>query len=120
MVWDARHAAALIVMCGLAGVTLGWRHAHRLPWPAGSVDPQTIAMGREQLDPNSENDGSLQRLPGIGPTLAEAIVTYRDSASQPAFTNTESLTAVPGIGRVRARRIEPYLQFPDPEEGATP
>jgi DNA uptake protein ComE-like DNA-binding protein len=120
MAWDARHTAALIVICGLATLALGWQHAHRLPWSTGTIDRDTVALGREQIDPNTANNGSLQRLPGIGPKLAEDIILYRSTVSSVAFTDAETLTDVPGIGRVRARRIVPYLQFPTDNEELTP
>jgi competence ComEA-like helix-hairpin-helix protein len=117
MTWDARQTGAIIAACVLIALLLGWRHVTHLPWIPGTVDFPAVALGSERLDPNIASDGSLQRLPGIGPTLAGAIVTYRRSQSPPAFATPEDLTDVPGIGRIRARRIEPYLVFPPMNEG---
>ena len=116
MTWDIRQTGALIAIGGLLVLALGWQHVHHLAWRTGHIDREIVAIGREQIDPDLANNGSLQRLPGIGPTLAEAIITYRSAIPRPAFTDAESLTGVPGIGRVRARRIEPYLRFPASEE----
>jgi len=112
MTWDARQTGAIIATCVVIVAMLGWKHVKHLPWMPGTVDFPAVAMGSELIDPNTASNGSLQRLPGIGPTLAGSIVTYRNSQPTPAFMNPEDLTNVPGIGRIRARRVEPYLVFP--------
>jgi competence protein ComEA len=51
---------------------------------------------------------ALQRLPGIGPTLAERIVADRRAYGR--FRAPEDLLRVPGIGPRRWERIRPLLR----------
>lgn len=65
--------------------------------PAGSTDLQ--GPGNEEpgkVNINTAGEGELQQLSGIGPVLAERIVTYRD-ANGP-FASVDDLQAVPGVG----------------------
>jgi len=60
----------------------------------------------EPIDPNRASLAELQRLPGVGPTLAQRIVDARDKQ---AFTRVEDLRRVSGIGAKRLEQIRPYL-----------
>lgn len=64
----------------------------------------------ETLDPNVAPDEELQRLPGIGPGKARAIIAARQTAS---FRSAEELVRVPGLGPATVARLRPYLRFPD-------
>jgi len=57
---------------------------------------------------NHESADGLTSLPGIGPRLAEAIVTER--VSRNGFSGTEDLLSVPGINQRLYRKIRPYLK----------
>lgn len=48
----------------------------------------------------------LQRLPGIGPSKAAAIIAFRERT---AFRRVEDILRVRGIGRATFRRLRPYL-----------
>lgn len=48
------------------------------------------------VDINTASAAELQQLPGVGPTTAEAIVSYREDRG--LFTAVEGLLDVPGIG----------------------
>lgn len=48
----------------------------------------------------------LQRLPGIGPSKAEAIIAQR---TRTPFRRIEDILRVRGIGRATFRRLRPYL-----------
>ena len=52
---------------------------------------------------NSASPTDLQRLPGIGPAKARAIVAYREAHGP--FASIEALAAVPGIGASIIKRI---------------
>jgi competence ComEA-like helix-hairpin-helix protein len=56
------------------------------------------------LDLNIASAGELDRLPGIGPAKAQAIVAYRDSHGP--FRSGADLAGVPGIGPALAARLQ--------------
>jgi competence protein ComEA len=56
------------------------------------------------LDLNTATAGELDRLPGIGPAKAQAIVAYRDSHGP--FRSGADLAGVPGIGPALAARLQ--------------
>jgi competence protein ComEA len=72
-----------------------------------------VPVGR--IDPNRATAGELERLPGIGPSLAGRIIA--DRTSRGAFAAPEALLRVPGIGPKILDRIRAYLVFPAPAEG---
>lgn len=73
---------------------------------------QTPLADGEQIDVNRAPADELRRLPGVGPSLAEALIEERERAP---FSGTADLERVPGVGEVTARRLAPYLRF---ERGA--
>ncbi len=75
------------------------------PPPAG---PQPQAAGA--LDVNAATAAELENLPGIGPVLAERIISYRRDHGH--FAAVESLVHVPGIGPAAMEKIKPYVQVP--------
>ena len=65
----------------------------------GRDDPVNIAtefLPGERIDINSADSASLQRLPGIGETMAERIIQYR--IENGPFESLEELMKVSGIG----------------------
>ena len=56
---------------------------------------------------NTASEEELQRLPGIGPSRATAIVALRTRVQR--FRGTDDLIRIRGIGRVSFRRLRPYL-----------
>lgn len=82
--------------------------------PAPRVDPPRRAQMALRLDPNLANAADLQLLPGIGPKLAQNIITFREaSADAPAFRAADDLDGVPRIGPRTVERLRPFLRFPD-------
>jgi competence protein ComEA len=63
------------------------------PSPASTPGPQTPAA---PVNLNTASASELDRLPGIGPSLAKEIIAYRESHG--AFAAVEDLLSVPGIG----------------------
>lgn len=59
------------------------------------------------IDLNSATAEQLQQLPGIGPTLAKAIVHLREKSGP--FRRVEDLLAVPRITRRTLEKIRPYV-----------
>lgn len=62
------------------------------------------------LDVNRAEIGDLQRLPGIGPTLAARIVAERERAP---FRVLEDLRRVSGIGAKTLEKLRPFVRFDD-------
>lgn len=63
----------------------------------------------ERLDPNRADAAELDRLPGIGPALAEALVRHRREVGP--FASPGDLEAVPGIGPKLSSRLAPLLDL---------
>ena len=67
----------------------------------------TAWAGSAPIDINTASAVDLERLPEIGATRAEAIVTYRE-ANGP-FRQVDDILAVPGIGPAIYERIAPLI-----------
>ncbi|MBI4540534.1 MAG: helix-hairpin-helix domain-containing protein [Gemmatimonadetes bacterium] len=67
-----------------------------------------LAAG-ERIDPNRAPVEELDRIPGVGPALARAIVEERSRGG--AFGAPADLERVPGIGAKSLVRLTPYLEF---------
>lgn len=63
----------------------------------------------EKVDPNTASAVELDRLPGVGPALAERIVEAR---SEGRFQWASDLVRVPGVGERTAERLAPFLDLP--------
>lgn len=84
--------------------------------PAGSSVQDEVAASGDASGPgaaepdkvniNSADLQALQRLPGVGPVTAAAIVEYRTQHGP--FTDVAQLQEVSGIGPVTFARIEPH------------
>ncbi len=86
------------------------QYAYRPP----DAEPLPVFLAEEEkftglfvLDPNSAPADSLELLPGIGRTLADRIVEYRQ---QKPFLREIDITEVKGIGPKLYERIKPYLK----------
>lgn len=72
--------------------------------PAVGTAPTTGSAASQQLiNVNTATPTELEELPGIGPVLAEAIVSYREEHGP--FTSVEQLEDVSGIGPVTLGEI---------------
>ncbi len=98
----------------------GWREpgwlAAQLP-PLAEPPPTRRPSGPTRpsapLDPNTCPADSLELLPGIGPALAERIVTARAAGLH--FACARDLQEVRGIGPRTVERLAPYLAFAEPD-----
>ncbi|HUP18656.1 MAG TPA: helix-hairpin-helix domain-containing protein [Gemmatimonadota bacterium] len=64
----------------------------------------------EPIDPNAADRADWDRLPGVGPRTAIAIVEHR--VRHGPFRQPEDLLAIRGIGPVRLERLRPWLAWP--------
>lgn len=87
-----------------AGVTV-WSGS---PVVADAQDGEQSAQQAEGVvNLNTATIDELTRLPGVGPSKAQAIVDLRDSRGP--FRRVEQVLFVRGIGRATFRRLRPML-----------
>lgn len=127
-----RRAALLLLV--VSGVRWGWQARPRpAPPPAPEAGVALLEGSRtraadaerrarplapgERIDPNRAPAEELDRLPGIGPATARAVVAFRDSAG--AFRRAGDLAGVPGIGAATVARVTPLLDLADPPPART-
>ncbi|MEE9581701.1 MAG: ComEA family DNA-binding protein [Acidimicrobiia bacterium] len=79
----------------------------RLVVPSGTGD---TAVTDGLIRVNSASLSDLERLPGVGPVLAQHIVTHRDKNGP--FDVVEDLLAVPGIGEVKLAGMRDSVLVP--------
>ncbi|MBI4589066.1 MAG: helix-hairpin-helix domain-containing protein [Candidatus Rokubacteria bacterium] len=82
-------------------------HAAPTPAPAFTARPPKLSEAQIKLagplDLNRATTDDLQRLPGVGPTLAGQILRARERRGR--FAATEDLLTVPGMGPRKFERI---------------
>jgi competence protein ComEA len=126
---EARALARTTVVLLLAGA-VRWGLSTRtgdLPIPADSAQalPALLEESRreredaarrsapladgETVDPNVASEADLDRLPGVGPAAARAIIAAREAAG--GFGSAEDLLSVRGIGPATLERMRPHLAF---------
>jgi competence protein ComEA len=123
-----RRATLLLVV--LSVLRWGWGARERAPATSGgtSVLPELLEESKaaadeesrrgaalregETIDPNEADDIELDRLPGVGPSTARAIVAAREGGA--VFHTPEDLLAVPGIGPASLARIRGRLDLSKP------
>jgi competence protein ComEA len=77
---------------------------------AEDVRSSTPLAAGERIDPNRAPAAELERLPRIGPALAERIVEHREAHG--AFRSLADLDAVPGFGPALLEAVAPHLTLP--------
>jgi competence ComEA-like helix-hairpin-helix protein len=77
----------------------------------GARRAEPLAEG-ERLDPNRAPEAELDRLPGVGPATARAIVAAREEGA--VFRRPEDLLVVRGVGEATLERIRPALDVSAP------
>jgi competence protein ComEA len=118
---------AVLILFLVSAVRWGWSQRGGQPAPADSpeVITQLIDGTRdatqdgarrraplndgETIDPNRASDVELDRLPGVGPSTARAIVAAREEGR--VFRRPEDLLEVRGIGEATLERMRASLAF---------
>jgi competence protein ComEA len=79
-----------------------------IPEGGGSASrSQSMEVGSELVNINTATQKELETLPGIGPSIAQKILDYRQ-ANGP-FPTIESILDVPGIGEVKFQQIRELI-----------
>lgn len=77
-------------------------------------EPAPLSSNRvdtsEQISINIASAPELERLPGIGPILAQRIVEYREQNGP--YQRLEDLLEVEGIGLAKLESLQDYIQVP--------
>lgn len=79
--------------------------------PPAAAAPTKKLDAAEQIDVNTAIAAELQRLPGIGPKLAERII---DARTARPFASADDLRRVGGIGAKTLEKLRPHLRFSGP------
>jgi competence protein ComEA len=105
-----RHALALAV------VVLTVLIISRVYSPRYSTDPtREVPAPVARIDVNRAGREDLLQVPGLGPNLAEAILSHR--AKSGPFPNWEGLHTVHGVGPKSLEKLKPWLAVePLPEQ----
>lgn len=69
--------------------------------------PASASAPAPQVDINTADAASLMSVPGIGKSLAQRIVDYRQKNG--AFARVDDLLKVQGIGEKSLEKLRPYL-----------
>jgi competence protein ComEA len=77
------------------------RIARCAPGGKGTV-PQQLTVG-QRVNLNASSEAELAQLPGVGPSLAHALVRARGPAG---FSSWDDLARVPGVGPAKLQQLE--------------
>ena len=82
--------------------------AASLPSHAGAPAPsKSAAADAKPVDINTAGASELESVPGIGKSLAQRILTFREQNG--AFASVDDLLKVQGIGEKSLQHLRPYL-----------
>lgn len=106
-----------ILVAGLTGLLFFMPSAGILDFSGGGiffgrevpVDVRRVAAADEKIDLNTAGFVSLQRIRGVGPSKAAAIVEYRRATGSNAFAAPEDLLKVKNIGPYILQQTLPHL-----------
>lgn len=91
-----------------AVVTDGQQISVGVPGVAAGPTPGSAATSGAPLDLNAATAADLDTLPGIGPVLAQRIVSFRQEHGR--FASVDQLNDVPGIGPAVYARLAPLVR----------
>ncbi len=109
--WEGAASDTLVVN-GLAGVRAG----AEAELAREKIRSRPLAEG-ERIDPNRADALQLDRLPKVGPALAERIVAWREEHGP--YRSLAELDSVSGVGPALLEALEPHLTLPAGPAGMT-
>jgi competence ComEA-like helix-hairpin-helix protein len=77
------------------------------PEPVTGTAPKKESPVQAKININTAPAMELQKLPGIGPSLAQRIIEFR--SQNPPFRRIEDLLIIKGINRKVLNKIRPYI-----------
>lgn len=88
------------------------QHDKAVPVPKlEQLPPQVAPILFQPIPINRADRDTIMIIPGIGPQLAGAILSYRDRVGR--IDSKEALLEVEGVGAKKAGLIEGYVSFDD-------
>ena len=97
----SRFVLALALLAALAATTLPPVAA------APAAAPKSASADARPVDINTAGAAELQSVPGIGKSLADRILAFREKNG--AFGSVDDLLKVQGIGEKSLQKLRPYL-----------
>jgi competence protein ComEA len=85
---------------------------------AEMVSPEAAAPVTGRIDINTATREQLISLPGIGPSRAQAIITFREQNGP--FTSVDDLERVQGVGAATLANLRPLITVSAPGSSARP
>lgn len=107
--WMLTLALLLVLGAALFFLPNAARPQSHAPLKRSEQGGLVVRDGAALIDINRADEALLQTLPGIGPQLAQAIMTYR--AERGAFERLDELLNVPGIGKAKLSAIRGRITF---------
>lgn len=100
-----------VFLCIMLGIFIG-RKTDRVYVPMDAFSAAPMESSPEinntgKIDLNTATLQQLQLLPGIGPTIAQRILDYRETAGR--FETIQQITNVSGIGEKTFDKLKDYI-----------
>jgi competence protein ComEA len=110
-VLSAQAALAAFLVC-VIGLLAYRTYSPRLT--ARPTDEVPISTAARPIDLNTAERVELLQLPGVGPNLADAILSHRTANGR--FDAVDDLNAVPGVGAKTLDKLRPFVRVTDTVE----